>query len=294
MKKILIYNPATLFGWFLSVIVLNMFFMEPFMITVSMIGGGFLLLLTQGLKRFLKKAAFYLLLTASLAFFNLVFSHKGLSVMFYINNRPITKESLIYGVFTGIMISTVLVWFDNINYLLSCDAFIYMSGKIFPKVAMLFSLCLKMITEYIHMSKQLSVCAASLGYKKSGLKGKFLIIKRTFSSLIIKLPENNAETALSMLSRGYGAGRRTSFFPFFYKKRDIVLTLLLVFFLTVSTIACLKNNYAFYPYFSYNGSYLNIAVGLYPFVPALIVITDMIKRKNKRAKKQIQILPERI
>jgi hypothetical protein len=54
----------------------------------------------SGMDKFLKSMKWIVLIGAAVLALNILLVHKGSSVMFYLFKNPITKEALIYGLYT--------------------------------------------------------------------------------------------------------------------------------------------------------------------------------------------------
>ena len=58
--------------------------------------------------------------------------------MFFMNDNPVTLEAVCYGFAVGVMIMSVFYWFKCFNAVMSSDKFIYLFGRVIPKLALPF------------------------------------------------------------------------------------------------------------------------------------------------------------
>lgn len=61
------------------------------------------------------------------------------------NDNPVTLEAVCYGFAVGVMIMSVFYWFKCFNAVMSSDKFIYLFGRVIPKLALLLSMTLGFI-----------------------------------------------------------------------------------------------------------------------------------------------------
>ena len=87
------YNPITVFVYYAAVVIVSMFTMNPILHIISFAGG----ILQFGMQKTSDKIRthiWYMILGLILALIRPLFSHNGATVLFLINDNPITKEAL--------------------------------------------------------------------------------------------------------------------------------------------------------------------------------------------------------
>ncbi|MGO1528302.1 MAG: energy-coupling factor transporter transmembrane component T [Senegalia sp. (in: firmicutes)] len=248
------YHPIVIFSYFCAVILFSMFFIHPIFLSISLLSSIMYLVV---LKRFHKTKKTVLLsipIFLIIAISNPIFSHRGVTPLFYVNYNPITLESIIYGLSMASMIVTVIFWFGCYNEVMTSDKFITVFGKISPNIALVISMTLNTIPR---MKKQINLISSSqktLGmYITSGS-----IIKRIRSSirilsiLITWSLENAIDTADSMKSRGYSLIGRSSYSIFKFRKNDLLLLLVILSLVFLTLYGEFFNyvSFSYYPYLS--------------------------------------------
>ena len=76
------------------------------------------------------------------AVLNPVFNHEGATILIYINDNPITLESIVYGFAAATMFISVIIWFSCYNAVMTSDKFIYLFGRVIPALSLVLSICL--------------------------------------------------------------------------------------------------------------------------------------------------------
>lgn len=285
------YNPITITVYTLCVSGIAMFCLDPVLIFLSLI-GAFSFFFSRNGRKYIKSHFAFLLLFILMALINPLFSHNGRTVLFVINNSPITLEALIYGITASAMVISVIYWFRLFSQMMESDKLLYIFGKLSPKTALVLSMGLRYIPLFRRQTKKINDTQKALGlYKDDNMidtvRGKL----RVFSIMLTWALENGIVTADSMASRGYGIGRRTHFSVFRFKRSDFVLIALS---LILTSLTCVSLAYGdigvtFYPSFETTSAthltYIGIAsYALLVLMPTLIERTDRIKWKYLRSK----------
>ncbi len=242
-------NPIVVTVYFLSVIGILMFSQNPILLLLGFV-GALIYSLMQSRRRTPRTHLFYLLLFLILALINPLTSHNGKSVLFVINDSPITLEALVWGLVSAGILITVLYLFRTMSEILTRDKLLYVFGSLSPKLALILSMGLRYVSLFREQAKKISECQRALGlYKEDNIFDKIKSDLRVFSILITWALENGITTADSMAARGYGKHRRTYFTLFRFRKCDasVLILTLLASALTLLGMALGALNFNFYP-----------------------------------------------
>ena len=204
-------HPAVNFAFFVSAIMFSMFCMNPVMLLISYLSAlGFLTVL-RGISA-IKRAAFSLLAVLSVTVVNAAFNHQGATILLYVNDNPLTLESIFYGLASGVMFVSVILWFSCYNDVMTSEKFMCLFGKAIPSLSLIFSMALRFVPRFIEQAKRISSAQKSIGKGLTG--GVFSKLRNSLLMLTALLSwslENAVDTADSMKSRGYGLPGRTAF-----------------------------------------------------------------------------------
>ena len=231
------YHPIVQFAFFFSVITITMFVLHPMFLGVSFLSGlCYMLYLRRkkGLLLFLRWIIPSMLLVSIL---NPLFNHAGMTILLYLpDGNPLTLESIVFGLVSGILFTSIMLWCICLRETLSSDRIIYLFGKVSPKVGLLISMILRFVPKIADQFRYIRAAQHCLGrdIDQGSLIRRLRNAVRIVSILIQWILENSVDTADSMKSRGYGLKGRTSFSLFRFSLRDAVLfstILLLDFFI---------------------------------------------------------------
>ena len=157
------------------------------------------------------------------SFINPAFNHEGTTILLYFSSgNPLTLESILYGLSSGAMLVTLLIWFTSFNRVMTTDKFIYLFGKVIPALSLILSMSLRFVPKFKAQMRMVADAQRSIGRDVSSGS----LIQRTktailiFSIMITWSLENAIETADSMKSRGYGLKGRTAFSIYRFDERD--------------------------------------------------------------------------
>lgn len=242
-------NPAALMLYYVLVIGIAMFCMNPVIIIISLISAA-ALYITLEKKKQLKLHVSFFLLFLILAVINPIWYHNGVTVLFVVNDSPVTLEALMYGIFAAAMIISVLYRFRTFTMIMTADKLMYVFGKISPKLALILSMALRYVPMMRVQTGKVRTAQKALGiYKEDNIADTLKGEMRIFSIMATWALENGIITADSMAARGYGEHKRTSFSVFRFTKGDVVFTLLCAALCaaTFTALAFGELDFTFYP-----------------------------------------------
>ena len=246
------YNPITVFIYYAAVVIVSMFTMNPVLHIISFVGG----VLQFGMQKTndrVRTHIWYIIIGLILALIRPLFSHNGATVLFLINDNPITKEAFIFGINSAVMVVGVLYLFRVFSEIMTSDRLLYLFGRVSPKTALILSMGLRYIPMFRHQRKITADAQTAIGINKDDnaidrIKGGLNVFSATVSWGI----ENGIITADSMAARGYGEGKRSYFSPIRFKKRDLIMILITVTALVPIITALIHGSFDtfFYPLFT--------------------------------------------
>ena len=226
------YHPLVNFLYFTLVIGFSMALNHPLAQGVSLVCSIVYAVQTEGKKAVLFCLKWCLPMVLLTAFINPAFSHEGVTVLLYLpTGNPLTLESILYGISSGVMIATVMLWFLNFNRVITSDKFIYLFGRIIPAMSLILSMTLRFIPKFKAQLQLVTDAQKSIGrdISEGSLWQRTKIAMTVLSIMVTWALENAIETADSMKSRGYGLKGRTAFSIYRFDDRDKLALLYLGF-----------------------------------------------------------------
>ena len=253
MKAFEGFHPLILFVYFMAMIFITMFTAHPVLLGLSFVcATAFCGMLTGG-RKLLSSLAYSLPMLLIIALTNPLFSHNGETVLFFLNDNPVTLEAVLYGLDIAVMIMAVFYWFKCYHEVMTSDKFIYLFGRVIPKLSLLLSMALNFIPKFKRQYREIDQAQKALGiYTSKSYVDRVRSKIRVLSILVTWSLENSVETADSMRARGYGLKGRTSFSLFSWTARDTVMAAVILV-LTAAICFLMSLGYAdyrFYPTFS--------------------------------------------
>lgn len=265
-----IYHPIVSFSYFIVIIAATMFFMHPIFIGISLMTS---IIYASLIDEKRAKAIFTVgIITAiSVAVVNVLFVHRGSTILFYLKYNPVTFEALMYGICSGGMILATILWFSSYNEVITSEKFLYIFGKVIPNIALMINMTLRLIPRLIHQIKIIANSQKTVGldYSSGNLKMRLKSSMRILSILVTWALEDAVETADSMKARGYGLKGRSSFSIFVFTKRDKVMFLLIM---AIGLILC----FGYYCGYGSLRFYPNIADIKFDFRSIIIYLSFLI------------------
>lgn len=283
------YNPLAVAVYFLTVIGIAMFSMNPIVLFLSVAGSIALYLKRNGMRN-IKIHLYSMLIFLLMALINPLVSHNGVTVLFVLNHNPVTFEAFIYGIASSAMIISVLYWFRSFSQIMTSDKLLYIFGAMSPKLALILSMALRYVPLFGSQVKKVNNAQKALGlYKDDNIVDSFKGGIRVFSVMVTWALENGIVTADSMTARGYGIGKRTHFSIFKCRKQDVLLLLTSIILFALTLMGLLYIEFVYYPAISMSisdsfGIAGYIFYGVLVFLPLIIEITEDIKWKYLKSK----------
>lgn len=250
MRALEKFHPITLLVYFVSVLVITMFVRHPLVLGMSLLGALLLVGSLTERKQFWKDMGFFALLLFLITVTNPIFSHNGVTPLFFLNGNPVTLEAVVYGFWMGVMVVAVLLWCQAINRIFTGDKVMYLLGRILPGISLVFSMVLRFVPRFRQKSREIMAAQKAMGFSASGsYKERIRAFTLVYSALTGWALEHSMEVGISMRARGYGCSKRTSFHLFRWKFRDSMFFFgtLLLLLITVAGLFTGKLEFVFYP-----------------------------------------------
>ena len=270
-------NPAVIAIWFFAVTGTAMFCSYPVICFLTLLGGVLLFAIRNG-KKHLKIHLFFLILYVILTLANPLISHNGKTVLFVMNDNPVTLEALLYGLNSATMLVGVLYLFRSFTQIMTSEKLLYITSVLSPKISMVLSMAIRYVPLFSRQGQKVSDTQKAMGlYADDNIVDDITGRMRIFSSVSTWALENGIVTADSMAARGYGTGRRTALKRFSFGRTDVVFLALTIAFTGTVALAAAHGSYIFDFYPSVSGIHPDLAgkAGLAAFF--LLVIMPVIK-----------------
>ena len=250
MKYMNSLHPINAMLFFVAVIFITMFSVHPVMTAVAFVASVAVYGSLCGIKKAFSSLACGIPIMIMIALVNPIFVHRGETILFFLNDNPVTKEAIIYGFYSAFMLASVYYWFMSYHFVMTSDKFIYLFGRVIPKLSLLLSMVLNFVPLFKKRYKQIDEAQRAMGiYSGNSYFDKIRSKMRVISSLITMSLENSVALADSMRARGYGLKGRTSYSIFKWKSSDgtfFAVMLVAVACITVGFITG-ADYYSYYP-----------------------------------------------
>ena len=281
------YHPAVLMLYFVAVLLVAMFTQNPVLLVLALLGAVSFCTLLERPKDFLHNMAFYIPLFLMIAVTNPLFSHNGVTPLFFLNGNPVTLEAVLYGLDIAAMLVAVMYWFKCYNHIMTSEKILFLFGKVIPKLSLLLSTALRFVPLFKAQIKKIHQAQKAMGlYASNSYVDKLRSAVRVFSAMLTWALENAIDTGSSMKARGYGLKGRSHFALFRFTAWDGLLSGTVAFLLTLTLLgtALKETVFSFYPRITALSSspiavLAYLAFGLLVFFPFLLEIVENMRWK---------------
>ena len=279
-------NPIVTAVYFLAVTLITMFTMNPVILGISFVCAVVFFCLNSP-KRGFKQHALFRGLGLILALINPLVYHNGVTVLFVLDDNPVTLEALIYGIVSSVKIIGTLYWFRSFSLIMTEDKLLYCLGSLSPKTAQVLSMALRYVPMFRDQIKKVHLAQKGIGlYKEDNMIDDVRGGLRIFSIIVTWALENGIITADSMAARGYGTGRRTYFSLFRFTKYDGWLVLVIVLLSAVPAVLLILKNaeVVYYPVLTFPANswvtmLIYVCFALLALLPEALFLEDRLSWK---------------
>jgi len=216
-------HPVVNLTYFTLVLLFSMCWMHPVCLAVSLVVAITYVLSLRGTAASLNLFGVLLPMALLAAVINPAFNHRGVTILTYLpSGNPLTLESILFGLASAGMLTTVLLWFSCLTTVMTSDKWVYLFGRILPAFSLVLSMTLRFVPKFRHQFQvvQESRCCAGRDTDNGSLLRRVRNLVTVFSILVTWSLENAIEAADSMKSRGYGLPGRTAFSIYRLDGRD--------------------------------------------------------------------------
>lgn len=286
-------HPAVNFIFFAFVLALSMFIMNPICLALSLVCAFVNAVYSNGLRTIKLCLKFILPMVLLIVLINPVFNHQGVTILTYFPwDNPLTLESIVYGIASAALLSSVVLWFSVFNSVITSDKIVYLFGKIIPSLSLVLSMSLRFVPKFSAQLKNVRNAQRCIGRDVSDGSAVSRIKNgiRIISIMLSWSMENAIGTADSMKSRGFGLKGRTAYSIYKFDRRDLVM-LIIVALLGVSvSVSAIMGVIDFTYYPSIKGSLTDVPslivfflYGILMLIPTILNIGEGIKWKRLRS-----------
>ena len=280
------FHPLAVFLYFMTAVGVTLLWNQPVFLLVSfIIAFGYASALEKG-KNMLRSLVWLLPVVLLPVIVNPLVNHRGDTPLLYINDKPVTLEVLLYGLFTGVMIAAMLFWFQAYSKTMDSDDFLYLFGRRLPSIALMVTMIFRFVPQFHRRLQEIAAVQKTLGVSagQGSLRQRLRAGGALLSALVSVTLEDSLQTADSMNSRGYGLGRKTRARQIRFTLRDGLLLgsalAELVFFLILWFLG--RIDYFYFPALSGSewtpeAAAFFIVTGLYFLIPIFIFIGEGIQ-----------------
>lgn len=243
-------HPLVNFAFFVAVLGMSMFCLHPLILGISLVSAIVYGVVLRGWRHVAKLLGVFIIPgVIVVAILNPAFNHNGVTLLFTMNDgNSVTLEAIVYGVVLAATLAVTTCWFVCVNAVLTRDKFVYVVGRPFPTASLILSMSFRFIPLFLRQFHLTTVSQKYLGRDMSSARWwqKIKIALSVTSSMFTWSMENAIHVSDSMQARGYGQyhRRRSSYSPYRWDRRNVVLLLCVVVLTAVSLAASLEGGLA--------------------------------------------------
>lgn len=249
------FHPITQLVYFAAVFILSFLSMNPVIVCASLLFSIVYILRYNGKTELIRLLRLGLPLGILVTIVNPLYNHRGRVVLFTLFSKPITLEALLFGLVSGLMLLSVILWFGVFTALLSGERLRALFGGRLSSTVLVITMTMRLIPMLIGRQQEISDTLSLLSppiTKAQGVMARAKTFAQTITVLIASSLEDSVDTARSMQARGYGAARRTRYQTERITGRDITVcvAVFILFVISIVIYTTFGLSFVFYPVMS--------------------------------------------
>lgn len=240
-------HPITIFLHASMMLLGTMLTMHPVMLFLSLIGAFMYGMVIEG-KKWWQQFRWCIWIFAIEMLFFPCFRHNGVTPIASIGGQAITLESVLYGFFMSILLISSYAWFRVISFWIDEERLLYLFGSIWSSFGLLLSMIFRFLPMLRQRYREIQEVQRGLGRgnKNLSLPEQIYLFGKHSSILISWALEHTIETTISMESRGYGIGKRTTFHRFVFRLQDVFWCIGMIALEMIWGLGFIKRYYVMY------------------------------------------------
>lgn len=242
-------HPFILVIFYTFVIVITVVLLHPVVTMLSLFFALAFLYLLIPFKQFIYEVLYYSFVFIFIVVVHSLFVHRGETILFFLNDHPMTLEAIVFGAFLSLTIIAVVFWLKTLRLTVSTDDVVYVFGNVLPKSSILIVTIFQIVPLMKRRWRKTYVAQREIGfYTSNSMTDRLMnVIKVTLAVLAWTVNEM-IERSDIMKMRGYGLKGRTNFSIFKWRIEDIIIGIVIGIVILIMTTLYLKNYFVFYFY----------------------------------------------
>ena len=218
------YHPIVSAVYFAVIIVTVMLVSDPVLQAEALLGGTLFACAVFPARRVLKRAGYYALFALIIVVTNPIFSHNGATVLFTVGHFTVALEAFFYGGSMAALMIAVIVWCALMSEVITDEKFMYLLGRVLPKLSLVLSYTIRLIPVIVRRIRQVSGAQKTMGlYSGKSRLDRIRDRGEVLRTVVTWSLEASVDTSLSMAARGYGLRGRTNYSRFRFRAKDVIL-----------------------------------------------------------------------
>lgn len=163
-------------------------------------------------------------------------NHRGTHILFYFRDNPIMLEQVIKGIMIALTLFGMLILMAVFNLIISSEKFLFLFSRFFPQWALLLLISMRFVPLFRYRLHEIETVQRVKGFSVSEgtMNHRVRSAVHLIQILLTWSLEEAIQTADSMVARGYGLKKRSSYSPYVFRLRDGSLFFILAMLVTLN------------------------------------------------------------
>ena len=264
--------------------------MNPVLLGIFCISSLILFSLLYTFQKLLYELMFYFFVWLLAALSIPLFHHNGVTVLFFLNDNPITAESIVLGIAVGVLVVSFSFWCKNYGSYITTDKMLYLFGVIQPHLAIWLALLLRFVPQCKRNFQDIHGAQKTVGfYATTSLFDRAIGAMKIAKVALVLAIEQTFSQVDSMKAKGYGLQKRSHFSIYRFYKWDRLLAIWLIVVISLFIVSFNELNYYYEPTlkaiaFTHKTSLMYSVLLSIALLPVVIEIKELVVWKYLKSK----------
>ena len=274
------FHPVVPTVLFVGIIALAMCGLEPHLVAVSLAFALLFALLTQGVAAALNKLRWQIPLLILICIINPLFNARGAHLLFRLGPFLVYGESVAFGLVMGALLISVLMWIENMAYLVGGDELLALGGGALPTISLMVSMTMRLVPQLLSRAATVRTALVATTAARAPHSEKRSRV-RVMDALLSWALEDSIERSDAIRARGWGASpARSAYDPHPFRTHDLIALALVAGLITLAAF-CVRDivqGWDFYPRMAGTAPVLSfLPVTVLFAVPAVLIAAERIR-----------------
>lgn len=230
------FHPSVLLIYFLGIFNFTFIYNHPIFMISNLICIILVTLLYIKPKKILLSIKTAAIMSIFIIVINALTNHRGANILFYLFDKPITLEAILYGIISSVMIAIMFITFLIFNILIDSERFLYLFSGILPKLAFITNMSIRFTQVFKKRAGEILAVSSTRKAVSTKLMDKVKNNMILLEALVSFSLEEGMHISRTLKAKEYGVYKRSSYNSYKFIGVDLIIIIFMLLIIATSYI----------------------------------------------------------